>query len=127
MPVQRSRHFAKHLKSLSESVSVWMVFRPSWQMQGCAVQVLKRFEDRTIALHAKPLSNVNTKVRIDPKQVGIKRSVVQLRKRYPVLYYRLPHKLMAIRDDVSGIQQQRLWQAGQRAPSAICINHCLPE
>ncbi len=60
------------------------------------MQVLKRFEDRAVTLHANSFSNMDSKVRIDSDQVGVERSVVQLRKRYSVLHYGLAHGLVPV-------------------------------
>jgi hypothetical protein len=76
------------------------------------------FQKRAIMDFEQLIGDVNSEIRVDSDQVGIRRQdefwLVQ-----SVPDDRLPKLLVGVNDDVSGIQQSRLGQMRDRAASPV--------
>ena len=68
---------------------------------------------------------MNSVVGIDADEMSVERRMVDFRQWQSICHNRLTPLLVAIFDDVSGIEQQRFRQAGERAAPAICGEYCL--
>ena len=68
----------------------------------------------------EPIGDMDTEIRVDPDQIGIKGGVVNLRQRQPVCDDRLAQLLIRINDDMGGIEQPGLrQQAGDSAAASV--------
>ena len=64
----------------------------------------------------QPVGEVDAEIGIDPDQIGVESSVMNFRQRQTIRNDRLTQLLIGIHDDVSGIEQPRFGQMGDRAP-----------
>ena len=80
------------------------------QVQPPAVQALERLEHRAVVLRSQPLGDMHPVVGIDPDQVSVEGSVMDLGERDAVGNDRLAERLVAVGDDVGGVEQHRLGQ-----------------
>ena len=67
----------------------------------------------------QPIRDMDSVIGVDPDQMNIEGRMVDLGQRQAVRDDRLPKLLVRIHDDVSGIEQPRLGQMGDRASSHI--------
>ena len=88
-------------------------------MDRSAVQPLQGFEHRAVVLPQQPLGHMQPIVRIDADQMRIEGGMMNFRERNAVGNDRLAEPLVLVRDDVRGVQQQRLGQARQRAAAVV--------
>ena len=96
-------------------------------MQRSAIQCLERLEQRSIALIHESGCDVEPIVRVDADQVCIEGCMVNLREWNAVWNHGLPQFLVAIGDYMRRIQQHRLRQTLQGAPSGIGTDYGLAE
>ena len=67
----------------------------------------------------QPVGDVDAKIRVDSDQLGVKGRMMQVRQRQAIRDDRLTKLFVRIHDDVSGIEEPRLGDTGDRAPSPI--------
>jgi hypothetical protein len=77
------------------------------------------FEKRPIMDFEQPVRDVDAEIWVNPDQVGIERRMMDLGQRQAIRDDRLPQLLIGIHDDVSGTEQTRLGQMGDR--TAACV------
>jgi len=67
----------------------------------------------------QPIRDMDSVIGVDPDQMNIEGRMVDLGQRQAVRDDRLPKLLVRIHDDVSGIEQPRLGQMGDRAAASV--------
>jgi len=67
----------------------------------------------------QPVGKVDAEIGIDTAQMGIEGSMMDLGQRQTIRDDRLPKLLDSIRDDVSGIEQPRLGEMGDRTAASV--------
>ena len=77
------------------------------------------FEKRAIMDSEQPIRDMDSVIGVDPDQMNIEGRMVDLGQRQAVRDDRLPKLLVRIHDDVSGIEQPRLGQMGDRAAASV--------
>ncbi len=75
-------------------------------MKRAALKTLQRLQHRAVVLTHQPFGYVEPEVRIDPDQVRVERRMVNFRKRDAIGNDWLAHFLVAVGNDVGGIEQQ---------------------
>jgi hypothetical protein len=73
------------------------------------------------------IGDVDAEIGVDADQVRVERRVVQLRQRQTIGDYGLTKLLVAINDDMRGVEQPRFRQLGDRASSIIRGEHSIAE
>ena len=75
----------------------------------------------------QPVRDVDAVIGVDADQVGIEGRMMDLRQRQAIRDDRLPKLLVRIHDDVSGIEQPRLGQMGDRTATSVGAQDGIPK
>jgi hypothetical protein len=97
-----------------------MILIPSRQLDNLSDDPLEaEFEKRAIMDFEQPVRKVDAEIWVDSDQVCIESRLMELRQRQAVRDERLPQLLVRVHDDASRIEQSRLRDARDRAPSTV--------
>ena len=118
---------AKYIETQRKTIAIWIVPCARGKMQLIIVQVLQRLQHRSVVLLQKPVGNVDPEIRIDPNEMSVEGSMMDLRKRNSIWHDRLPPRLALVGNDVRRIKQPLFGQSRDRTTSVICGNHRLTE
>lgn len=77
-------------------------------MQGGAVQPFEGVQHRAVGLSEQPPRDVDAVTGIDADQMRIEGGVVDLGQGHPVLDNRLTQQFILVRNDVRGVEEERL-------------------
>jgi hypothetical protein len=122
-----SRHRLEPLEAPRQPVLIRAILDAAGQVDGPSLQALQGFEHRAVVLAEEPVRNVQPVVGVDSDQVRIESRVVNFRERDPIGNHWLAELLITVRDDMGGIEQERLRQARDRATAFVRSDDGLAE
>jgi hypothetical protein len=107
-----SADMSKHLGSLLElleplrqPISIGAILCPPRQLDRLPKDPLQpKFEKRTVMNFQKPVGDMDSEIRVNPDQVGIKGCMMDFRQRQAIRDDPLPELLVGISDNVGGIK-----------------------
>jgi nucleoside-diphosphate-sugar epimerase len=117
---RRSLSGLKTFEPLGQPISIRIVDGPMGQTDRLPGHCFDpMFEQRAIVDREERLTDVDTIVRIDSDQMGVKRSMMNLGQRQSIGHHWLTSVLVLVADDVGGVEQSWLWHARNRTASIV--------